>query len=106
MNRHQRNTRFILITIAVCIGKKRHILQIILQEEFIELTLFTPFLHKSRHTAQEFLQVLLTCQIIGILARHDILTDTTLLDNGITQFIDIRGLSPFDKRRNQQSEGF
>ena len=106
MNRHQRNTRFILITIAVSIGKQRHILQIILQEEFIELTLFTPFLHKSRHTAQEFLQVLLTCQIIGILARHDILTDTTLLDNGITQFIDIRGLSPFDKRRNQQSEGF
>ena len=106
MNRHQRNTRFILITIAVCIGKQRHILQIILQEEFIELTLFTPFLHKSRHTAQEFLQVLLTCKIIGILARHDILTDTTLLDNGITQFINIRGLSPFDKRRNQQSEGF
>ena len=106
MNRHQRNTRFILITIAVSIGKQRHILQIILQEEFIEPTLFTAFLHKSRHTAQEFLQVLLTCQIIGILARHDILTDTTLLDNGITQFIDIRSLSPFDKRRNQQSEGF
>ena len=106
MNRHQRNTRFILITIAVSIGKQRHILQIILQEEFIKPTLFTAFLHKSRHTAQEFLQVLLTCQIIGILARHDILTDTTLLDNGITQFIDIRGLSPFDKRRNQQSEGF
>ena len=106
MNRHQRNTRFILITIAVSIGKQRHILQIILQEEFIKPTLFTAFLHKSRHTAQEFLQVLLTCQIIGILARHDILTDTTLLDNGITQFIDIRSLSPFDKRRNQQSEGF
>ena len=106
MNRHQRNTRFILITITVSIGKQCHILQIILQEEFIEPTLFTAFLHKSRHTAQEFLQVLLTCQIIGILARHDILTDTTLLDNGITQFIDIRGLSPFDKRRNQQSEGF
>ena len=106
MNRHQRYTRFILITIAVSIGKQRHILQIILQEEFIKPTLFTAFLHKSRHTAQEFLQVLLTCQIIGILARHDILTDTTLLDNGITQFIDIRSLSPFDKRRNQQSEGF
>ena len=106
MNRHQRNTRFILITIAVSIGKQRHILQIILQEEFIKPTLFTAFLHKSRHTAQEFLQVLLTCQIIGILARHDILTDTTLLDNGITQFVDIRSLSPFDKRRNQQSEGF
>ena len=106
MNRHQRNTRFILITIAVSIGKQRHILQIILQEEFIKSTLFTAFVHKSRHTAQEFLQVLLTCQIIGILARHDILTDTTLLDNGITQFIDIRSLSPFDKRRNQQSEGF
>ena len=106
MNRHQRNTRFILITITVSIGKQRHILQIILQEEFIKPTLFTAFLHKSRHTAQEFLQVLLTCQIIGILARHDILTDTTLLDNGITQFIDIRSLSPFDKRRNQQSEGF
>ena len=106
MNRHQRYTRFILITIAVSIGKQCHILQIILQEEFIKPTLFTAFLHKSRHTAQEFLQVLLTCQIIGILARHDILTDTTLLDNGITQFIDIRSLSPFDKRRNQQSEGF
>ena len=37
MNRHQRNTRFILITIAVSIGKQRHILQIILQEEFITL---------------------------------------------------------------------
>ena len=106
MNRHQRNTRFILITIAVSIGQQRYILQIILQEEFIKPTLFTAFLYKSRHTAQEFLQVLLTCQIIGILARHDILTDTTLLDDGITQFIDIRSLSPFDKRRNQQSEGF
>ena len=106
MNRHQRYTRFILITIAVCIGKQRHILQIILQEEFIEPTLFTAFLHKSRHTAQEFLQILLTCQIIGILARHDILTDTTLLDNSITQFIDICSLSPVDKGRNQQSEGF
>ena len=106
MNRHQRNTRFILITIAVSIGQQRHILQIILQEEFIKPTLFTAFLHKSRHTAQEFLQILLTCQIIGILARHDILTDTALLDDGITQFIDIRSLSPFDKRRNQQSEGF
>ncbi len=106
MNRHQRNTRFILITIAVSIGQQRYILQIILQEEFIKPTLFTAFLYKSRHTAQEFLQVLLTCQIIGILARHDILTDTALLDDGITQFIDIRSLSPFDKRRNQQSEGF
>ena len=106
MNRHQRDTRFILITIAVSIGKQRHILQIILQEEFVKPSLFTAFLHKSRHTAQEFLQVLLTCQIIGILARHDILTDTTLLDNSVTQFIDIRSLSPFDKRRNQQSEGF
>ena len=106
MNRHQRNTRFILITIAVSIGQQRHILQIILQEEFVKHSLFTAFLHKSRHTAQEFLQILLTCAIIWLLTRHNIQTDTTLLDDSVTQFIDICSLSPFDKRRNQQSEGF
>ena len=34
--------------------------------EKLTSNIFTAFLHKSRHTAQEFLQVLLTCQVIGI----------------------------------------
>ena len=104
MNGHQGHTRFILGSLTIRIRKQCHILQIIRKKGFIHSTLFPALLDEGRHTAQEFLQVLLSCQVIGISATHDILTDATLLDDSITQFIYIRSMRTLDKRRNEQSE--
>ena len=97
MNGHQGHTRFILRPFTVSISKQCHILQIIRKIGFIHPTLFPALLDEGRHTAQEFLQVLLSCQVIGIPTTHDILTDATLLDDSITQFIYIRGMRTLDK---------
>ncbi len=102
MHRHQRHTRLILLSFAIRIRQQSHILQVIGEESLVHTPLLSPFLHKSRHTAQKLFQVLLSCQVVGIFARHNILADATLLDDGITQLVDIRGMRAVYERANEQ----
>ena len=104
MNRHQRNPRLILLAVTVGIRQQRHILQEIRQECLIHPALLLALSHKGLHTAQELLQVLLSCQVVGILALHDILADSRLLDDGIAQGIHIKRMRAVDERTDQQSE--
>ena len=104
MNRHERNSRFILLSLTVRIRQQRHVLQIISKIGFIHPSLLLASSHEGLHTTQKLLQVFLASQVIGILARHDILADSTLPDDGITQFIDIQGMRTVDERRDKQAE--
>ena len=105
MNSHQRDTRGIIIPFAIQVGQEGDILQIVCQIDLICPIFLFAFLHKSLHTTQKLLQVLLTSEVLGILSTlEDVLADATLLDDAVTQLIDVEFVSFLYETADQQAE--
>ena len=105
MNSHQRDTRGIIIPLAIQVGQEGDILQIVCQIDLICPILLLAFLHKCLHTTQELRQVLLTSEVLGILSTlEDVLADATLLDDAVTQLIDVEFVSFLYETADQQAE--
>ena len=55
MNRHERNSRFILLSLTIRIRQQRYVLQIISKIGFIHSSLFLASSHEGLHTTQKLL---------------------------------------------------
>ena len=64
--RHQRHLRLLLVAFAVQIGQQRYLLQEVAQPRLLFAVLLLAALHEVLHTAQKFLQVLLSRQVLGV----------------------------------------
>ena len=105
MYRHERHTRLVVIALAVQICQQCHILQVVRKCSLIFSPFFTTFLHKVLHTTKELFQILLSGKIVRIfITIKDICTDSTLLNNSITQVVDIHPRSFFYESANHQAE--
>ena len=89
VNRHQCHFGLFFITLAIQVGQQGYLLQKVAQLYFLFTTFLLPALHKILHSTQEFLQVLLSRQVLWIAGAVDILADTTLHDDSMAKHVSI-----------------
>ena len=89
MNGHQCHLRLLFVTLAVKVCKQGHLLQEVTKLRFLLTPFLTTTFYKVLHTAKEFLQILLSRQVLWIVRTVYLLADTAFHDDGMSQHISI-----------------
>ena len=86
---HQHHLVVLVAVVAVEIGQQRHLLQEVRQIDLVAHVLLAPAFDEVLHAAEELLEVLLSGDVLGVVAAVDVAADTARHNNIVAQLISI-----------------